>query len=147
MAERADIMVVRRGDQLHPLSPFDGESLRAFPAGKALRVDPKMPRRSNPQNRLYWSLLRLVCENLDGDLEPDTLHEWLKIKTGLVKPVPLRNGGVDYVPSSTAFNSMGHDAFTKYFAKVKLLIETQIIPGVKSEALEREARAMLGEAA
>lgn len=146
-SERPPIMMVRRGDQLHPLSPFDGESLRAYPASKPLRVEPKMPRRSSPQNRLYWSLLRLVCENLDSDVKPKTLHVWLKGKLGVVEAVPLRNGGVDYVPSSTAFDEMDHGEFTEYFAKVKALLCDQIIPGLNSDVLEREARAMLGEAA
>lgn len=147
MSEKPPIMMVRRGDQLHPLSAFDGESLRAYPAGKPLKVEPRMPRRSSPQNRLYWSLLRLVCENLDSPVTPKALHVWLKQKLGVVEAVPLRNGRVEMVPSSTAFDAMDHGEFTAYFAAAKALIADQIIPGLNSEALEREARAMLGEAA
>lgn len=126
---------------------MDGERIRALPAGKALRVDVRQPRRSSPQNRLYWSLLGVVCENLDQPLEPEHLHDWLKLKLGLTVPVRKRNGEIDYVPKSVAFDKMPHDEFTAYFAKVKDLIVTQLIPGLNSAALEREARAMLGEAA
>lgn len=147
MTDKAPIMMVRRGDQLHPLTAFDGESLRAYPAGKPLKVEPRMPRRSSPQNRLYWSLLRLVCENLDQPTTPKALHVWLKLKLGVVEAVPLRSGKIDYVPSSTAFDAMDHGEFTAYFSAAKALITDQIIPGINSEALEREARAMLSEAA
>lgn len=146
-SEKPEIMVLRRGDQLHPLTAFDGETIRQFPAGKPLRIDPKMPRRSSPQNRLYWSLLRLVCDNLDSPVTPQALHTWLKVKMGVTETIPLRNGEVAVVPGSTAFDSLEHSEFTAYFTAVKALIVEHIIPGANSEAFEREAMAMLKEAA
>ena len=57
------------------------------------------------------------------------------------------NGTVVHVPRSVAFDKMEHAEFTAYFDKVKALIVEHLIPGLNSAALEREARAMLGEAA
>lgn len=147
MSEKPPILVQRRGEFLLPQSPVDGERIRSLPAGKALKAVVTQPRRSNPQLRLYWSMLGLVCENLDQDVEPEALHDWLKLKLGLVTYVRQRNGHVVAVPRSIAFDKMEHGPFTAYFDKVKALLIEHLIPGLNSEALEREARAMLGEAA
>jgi hypothetical protein len=145
--ERPPIMVQRRGDFLIPEAPLDGEAIRELPAGKALAITVRRPRRSSRQNRLYRGLLQIVCENLDQDISPDDLHEWMKVKLGLVTPVRQRNGEVTFVAKSVAFDKMEHAEFTAYFDRVKRLITEHLIPGLNSEALEREARAMLGEAA
>ena len=146
-SERPPIMVQRRGEFLIPQAPVDGERIRELPAGKALKVTVSQPRRSNPQLRLYWSLLGVVCENLDQPLKPEDLHEWVKLKMGLTTPVKQRNGEVVEVPRSVAFDKMEHGEFTAYFDRVKRLIVDHLIPGLNSVVLEREARAMLGEAA
>lgn len=145
--ERPPIMVQRRGDFLLPEAPLDGEALRELPAGKALAITVRQPRRSNRQNRLYRSLLTVVCENLDQDISPDDLHEWMKLKLGLTTPIKQRNGEIAHVAKSVAFDKMEHAEFTAYFAKVKALVTEHLIPGLNSAALEREARAMLGETA
>jgi hypothetical protein len=147
VSERPPILVQRRGEFLVPQAPVDGDALRLLPAGKALAITVRQPRRSSQQNRLYWSLLGVVCENLDQPIEPEHLHDWLKLKLGLTTPIRQRNGEIVEVPRSVAFDKMPHDEFTAYFSKVKRLIVEQLIPGLQSEALEREARAMLGEAA
>lgn len=146
-SERARIMAIRRGDFLTPLAPLDGELIRAFPGGKPLRVEIAQPRRSGKQNRLYWSLLRLVADNLDQDVTKDALHEWFKLRLGITHDIILRSGEVNTVAGSTAFDNMEHAEFTAYMQRVKDLIVTQLIPRVNGDAMEREARLMLGEAA
>jgi hypothetical protein len=147
MSERPPIMVQRRGDFLLPEAPMDGEALRELPAGKALAITVRQPRRSSRQNRLYRALLTIVAENLDQEVGPDALHEWMKLKLGLATPVQQRNGEVVWVAKSVAFDKMEHGEFTGYFNRAKALITEHLIPGLNSAALEREARAMLGEAA
>lgn len=147
MAEKPPILVQRRGEFLVPQAPTDGDAIRELPAGKVLAITVRQPRRSNPQNRLYRSLLGIVCENLDQDITPDDLHVWMKLKLNLTTPIRQRNGEVTWVPKSVAFDKMDHAEFTAYFDRVKELVIEHLIPGLKSEALEREARAMLGEAA
>lgn len=147
MSEKPPILVQRRGDFLVPQAPFDGERIRDLPAGKALRIEVRQPRRSNPQLRLYWSLLGIVCDNLDQNIKPEALHEWLKMRLGYVIEFKLRSGEIVQVPASIAFDKMEHAEFTAYFDAVKALLVQHIIPGVNSETLVREAAAMLGEAA
>lgn len=147
MSDKPSIMVQRRGDFLIPEAPVDGERIREFAAGKALRIDVRQPRRSNPQLRLYWSMLRLVAENLDQNVKDTDLHEWLKLKLGYVTPIKQRNGEIVEVPRSIAFDKMEQPEFSAYFEAVKALLTGVLIPGLKSDALEREANAMLGIAA
>jgi hypothetical protein len=144
MSERPPMMMVRRGAFLAPLTPADGEELERLPVAKPLKVKVSQGR-SNPQLRLYWSLLGKVTENLDQDITPDDLHEWLKLKLGYTKPIRLRSGEIAEVPASIALDRMEAPEFNAYFDAVKALVTEHIIPRVGSAALEREARAMLGE--
>lgn len=147
MTEKPPILVIRRGDMLTPAGPADGERIREFPSGKPLRVEVRQPRRSSQQNRLYWSLLGIVCDNLDQPIKPEDLHQWLKMRLHLTTEIRLRSGEIVEVPRSVAFDKMEHAEFTAYFDQVKTLVTTVLIPGINSEALEREAKAMLGEMA
>lgn len=144
-SEKPHIMCVRRGDFLQPLAPLDSELIRSHPAGKPLKVQITQPRRSSPQNRLYWALLGLIAENLDQDVEPETLHEWFKLRLGVTREVLLRSGEVQTVTASTAFDSMPHQEFTAYMAGVKRLVVEHLIPRANCAAFEREALAMIGE--
>jgi hypothetical protein len=144
--EKPPIMVQRRGSFLMPEAPLDGEALQALPAGKALAITVRQPRRSSRQNRLYRGLLTVVAENLDQDITADDLHEWMKMRLGLTREVKQRNGEIVTVTRSVSFDKMEHDVFTAYFDRAKRLIVEHLIPGLNSEALEREAYAMLGEA-
>lgn len=147
MSERPPILVQRRGEFLVPCGPTDGERLRDLPAGKALRIEVRQPRRSNPQLRLYWAMLGLVVENLQEPIPVETLHAWIKLRLGYTSEIKLRSGEVVEVPGSIAFDKMDHAAFTAFMQQAKDLIVRHIIPGLNSAALEREAREMLGEAA
>ncbi|HYE38258.1 hypothetical protein [Methylocaldum sp.] len=140
------MQMVRRGSFLAPVAPLDSDQLSKLPVGKPLAV--RVTRaRSVPQLRLYWSMLGLVAENLDQPITDDDLHEWVKGKLGYAAPVKQRNGEVVNVTRSIAFDKMDQQSFQAFFDKAKALLVEHIIPGLESEALEREARAMLGEAA
>jgi hypothetical protein len=147
MSERPPILVQRRGEFLVPCGPTDGERIRDLPAGKALRIEVRQPRRSNPQLRLYWAMLSLVCDNLAEPLPVEALHAWIKMRLGYVNEIKLRTGEIVQVPGSIAFDKMDHATFTGFMTAAKELIVHKIIPGLNSAALEREAREMLGEAA
>lgn len=147
MAEKPSIMAVRRGDFLQAYAPLDSELIRALPANKPLKVAVTQPRRSSPQNRLYWSLLNLIAANLDQDVTPETLHEWFKLRLGVTHEIRLRSGEVQTVTASTAFDAMPHAEFTAYMTGVKKLVLEHLIPRADCAAFEREALAMIGEPA
>ena len=73
------------------------------------------------------------------------LHEWFKLRLGIVEHIRLRSGEIETVAGSTAFDNLSHAEFTGYMQKVKALVRDQLIPRINSDALEREARAMLGD--
>lgn len=133
----------RRGAGLAPKSLIDATALERFPWNKALRV--RVVRdRSNPQLRLYWSLLTKVADNLDQDVSPEDLHEWLKMKLGYTKPIRLKSGEVAEVAASVALDKMEQAEFNTYFNASTDLLVQQVIPGLNRESLVKEAQAMLG---
>lgn len=145
--DRPAILAIRQSGFLRGASPLDEERIRELPAGKPLKIVATQPRRSSQQNRLYWSLLKVVTENLDQAVTPEALHGWLKLRLGYFHTIRQRNGETVQVPASAAFDKMTHGEFTAFFQAAKDLIITQIIPGTKSAALEQAAREMLGEMA
>ena len=144
-AEKPTILVTRTGGFLRGAAPLDDELIRELPAAKALKATFVQPRRSSQQNRLYWALLKVVCENLDEPLQPEAMHGWLKLRLGYFHSVRLRSGETVQIPASTAFDQMSHGDFTVYFNAAKTLITAQIIPHLHSDKLELAAREMLGE--
>lgn len=145
MTEKPALMMVRRGTMLCPLSPMDSEDVMRLPAGKPLKVKATQPR-SLPQHRLYWALLRLVCDNLDQPVDDKSLHKWVKLRLGYSVAIPAKSGHV-YVDGSIAFDEMSQAEFRVYFDQAVDLIRREMIPGIGKAQLENEARAMLGEAA
>lgn len=144
MSEQPSILVVRRSGFLQAASPLDEELIRALPAGKPLKLKITQPRRSVPQQRLYWAFVSLVAENLDQEVTAETLHAWFKLRCGVAKEIKLRSGEIISVPGSTAFDKMEHADFTAYFQQVKDLVVGHLIPRADCEAFEREALAMIG---
>lgn len=141
--EKPPILMQRRGGFLMPCSPMDAEMVEAFPSGKPLRVRITQPR-SLPQHRLYWSMLQKVCENLEQPITTETLHQWIKLRCGVIEPIILRTGEIQEVPGSIAFDQMDQVSFNAFFQRAVDLICEHIIPGLEKPALEREAREMLG---
>lgn len=144
--ERPPIFVQRRGSFLVPQAPIDSELLDGFPSGKPLRVAITQPR-SVPQLRLYWSMLRLVADNMETEVTTEALHGWIKMRCGVSVAIPLRSGAVDQVPGSVAFDKMDQEAFGRFFDRAMDLVVEHLIPGLGKADLSREARLMLGEAA
>ena len=144
--ERPPIFVQRRGSFLIPQAPIDGELLEGFPSGKPLRVAITQPR-SVPQLRLYWSMLRLVADNMETEVTTEALHSWVKMRCGVAAAIPLKSGAVDYVPGSVAFDRMSQDEFARFFDRAVTLIVEHLLPGLGKASLVQEARIMLGEAA
>jgi len=144
VSERPPIRCQRRGFFLIPVAPMDSDALARFPSGKDLSVRVTQAR-SVPQHRLYWSMLTLVADNLDQPINAEALHEWIKDKLDYVDLVRQRNGTTVRVTRSIAFDKMQQPEFREFFDKAVTMLIEHIIPGLDSEALEREARAMLGE--
>lgn len=136
------IMLVKDGERgvLRPATAHDAEVLGKLDNKKHFRATLSQAR--NPQRlKLYWSLLRAVTDNhpfyaLAGE---DALHDFLKLRLGLVDSVIYHDGSTRIVPRSIAFDAMSETEFKTYFDRVLRLIETEILPGVDRADLLREA--------
>lgn len=143
--EKPPVLVFRRGDGLYPLDELAAADIRAFGANKPLRLKLTQAR-SLPQHRLYWALLKKVAENLEGNITKDHMHEWVKLELGLSHTIVDRRGNRREVADSIAIDKMEQPEFAAFFEQVKALIEDRMFPAL-GDAFEREARAMLGDAA
>jgi hypothetical protein len=77
------------------------------------------PKRSNPQNNLYWSLVKVLSDYI-GDTQ-ETIHERLKVEFLGIERKIVR--GIELImPKSTA--ELNTKEFTEYIDKVYLLGET-----------------------
>lgn len=142
MSERPAIEMVRRGGFLVPASPIDSEALEAFTPGKRLKAKITQAR-SVQHHRLYWSALQLVRDNMDDPPPLNKLHEAIKVRLGYFSTITFADGSVATIPDSIAFDKMSQDEFRDYFDAFAKLVHEVIVPGLGSEVLENEARAML----
>lgn len=136
------LLVMRRGSMLVPVAPMDSEALMEMPGGKPMRCRLTMPR--NVQRlRLYWSMIDLIAENLDG-ITRKALHDAVKVRLGFCTAVPFKTGSV-VVPDSIAFDAMDEKTFADFLDAFKKMVRTDVIPGLNNAAFERAALEMLGE--
>jgi len=136
------LYMVRRGSSLIPLDDMAAQEIEALPGKKVIRVRVTAAR-SVPQHRLYWSMLKLVVQNLDQPTTEKTLHKWIKLRLGVVEPIRLKSGKIIELPGSIAFEKMTQAEFDQFFRQAADLIVEHIIPGLGREDLIREARAMI----
>lgn len=144
--ERAPLLMVRVGFDLKPLDGLAAAHMERLPAGKPLRVEAKQPR-SVPQNRLYWSLLEKVVENLPLEaaaITAEDLHRWIKRRLGYGGEVRVGRAMIE-TEGSTAFDNMTQPEFRRYFDAAKNLLCNEVIPGLNAPTLEREAALMLAD--
>ncbi len=140
VAEKPPIKMMKRGRFLAPFSPFDEKLIEEQAGGKPVFVRISQPR-NNQRLRLYFAMLRIVCDNLDQNISHDSLHQWVKLKCGIIQPMKMRNGEVVELPGSVAFDKMSEDEFRAFLDKAMTLF-AKIVP---ANVLEREAKAELAE--
>lgn len=130
-----DFWAKKIGNGLYP----DGdESLAAFgdlPPDKSLHVTVIDHKRSGPQHRLYWSVVRRVASGVG--LEPENVSDLLKLATGHYDAVQTKHYGEVKLPKSISFAAMGGAEFTQFFQKCldTIFAEWGIDEGVFSDLL------------
>lgn len=106
-------------------------------------------KRSVRQNRLYWSMLRLVSDHAEtpvfqGKDGPQNLHDTIKRALGYIEPMYDHTGAVmGYKAQSIAFHKKTQEEFNNFFDKVQTFIFEKILPNVEKESFERELCNML----
>jgi hypothetical protein len=133
---------------LRPVDDAGKEALAKLGNGEIVQLELKRPRNIR-FHRLYWALLTVVHDNIDGDRYPtvDDLHAAVKIAAGLRTRIELPDGTIGFIPGSIAFHKMDNDEFGRFYDRVCDLVAKHFLPGVDSEALKAEVEQMIGVAA
>lgn len=144
MAKDTPVLYVRaKQGVLVPHARFDADLLSRYPQETKLRAEITQPR-SVPYQRLYWAVLKAVCDATGRWPNPETLHKALKLHLGVVDTIASVHGEPVLLPGSTAFREMDQAAFREYADTAFDLISTDICPGLNVDDLLALAKGRLG---
>lgn len=131
-----DVLMRMRDGALYPADKAAADLLAKYRDGDMVRVK-GMNRPRNPRHHsLYWVLLTTVWENQETFPTVDSLHDAIKIATGLYDTLTVSGREVIRL-RSTDFASMKQDEFSEYYDRVVRLICERVIPGMSDEALKQ----------
>jgi len=144
----ARFLVAKQLGTLRPVDDAGTDALRKIGNGELVMIEMKRPRNVK-HHRMFWALMTLVHENMDGDRYPtvEDLVAAIKIAAGLRTRIELPNGDVGFIPGSIAFSKMDQTAFDAFYDRTCDLIAKHFLPGVTSAELKREVSLMVGVAA
>jgi hypothetical protein len=135
---------------LNGFTPDDAASVelaRKYKVGDVYAADVRKER-SGKMHRRYWKLLSVVLENSDQFQDIETLHDYLKLRTGHCTPIANKvTGEVFLIPKSISFSAMDQTAFEDFFRRVTTVICEDVIPGLDADDLVHEVEKLLGLAA
>lgn len=142
--ERRPLFLKRSLAGLVPADHSSEEMLNRIPLGEVVRATVRRPRNMK-HHRLYWSMLTLICDNLDR-VKPETLHDLIKLRTGHVRVFQTVKGPVE-MPGSISFDAMDQAAFREFFDRAVDFIVTDVMPALDRDDLLHELNSMMGRAA
>lgn len=131
---------------LRSLRPMDQQAediLRKLKPDDMVTVEVRKPRCLG-HHRLYWTLMQMVADNMDGHYSAEVVSDVVKVRAGHVTPVRTARGEV-FIPKSISFAAMDQHAFNEFFDRALAVVTTDILPGVDSETLRQEVMSMIGE--
>jgi hypothetical protein len=130
---------------LKPVDAIGEDVLRKINSRDVVMIEVKRPR-NGKMHRLYWGLVALVWDNMDGDRypTPDDLHAAFKIAAGIRTRIELPNGEVGFIPGSIAFHKMKQDEFDAFYNRICDLVAKHFLPGVDQDELRAEVENMIG---
>jgi hypothetical protein len=132
--------------QLIPSDLADFETLEKLDPGRDVWV--KLTQARNLRRHRFWRavLSEVAASHMHYALAGvDALHDWIKMRLGLVDITLYHDGSSRVVPRSTAFNAMDETEFRAYLDRALLLIETEIMPGININDLIRHGEEKSGE--
>ena len=138
-------LVAKHLNSLRPVDEAGEAALRKIGQGEMMMLEIKRPRNIK-HHRLYWALVTLVWQNMDGERYPtaEDLHAALKIAAGLRTRIVLPDGTVGFIPGSIAFHKMDQDAFNEFYERICDLVARHFLPGVTIKELKAEVETMIG---
>lgn len=135
-------LVFRR--ELFGLAATDDASeaaLKSVKLGECIELRIKRPRNLQ-QHRLFWALMQKVYENQEHYTSPEQVCTAFKFATGHVESIRTARGVIQ-VPRSISFAKMDQVEFGQFFKRAVDFCVSEVLPGLKSEDLEREVLEMV----
>ncbi|MDR3463299.1 MAG: hypothetical protein P4L76_13390 [Beijerinckiaceae bacterium] len=125
----AKVIMRRNGKMLEPVDDIGFETIAKIPEGREVVADVKMAR--NPkQLRLFWALMEVIADNVEGIPHKDAAADLVKIATHEVTTlIAPDTGEVSYIPRSIAFESMSQERFNRFLDRALFVITTRWLTG------------------
>ncbi len=148
MPDREPILFRKVLGGLRPVTPA-AEELLAMLDDKPVRLTVHNIKGNTKRLGLYWVCLKKACELLsdavDGILNRNALHRWLKRDLGHAKPIISRKTGeiIDYDYESISFESMPELERAAYIDAALERISRRL--GCDVTQLKQEGAAEMGE--
>lgn len=109
------LQVYKRDGHLLPLTEYDAQEIEDTPIDQLFDLVP-VSKRSDPHHKLYWATLGNVVKQTGLWPSSAHLHDDLKMLCGYYRTVVNKaNGGLYYIPDSTAYRKMDQAEFSQYF--------------------------------
>jgi hypothetical protein len=151
MADKEPLLCRPLFGALRPVTPAAQELIASLPADRVFRIEITNIRGNTKRLGLYWVCLKKACEMLsdavEGILNRNALHRWLKREEGLAKPIISKKTGeiIDWDYESISFERMPEHERAKFIDAALERISRRL--GCDVTALRSEAQAEFGEAA
>lgn len=127
---------------LRPVNSIASDKMAKLKLGDVVAIDVRKPRCLG-HHRMYWALMQIVADNMEGDYSAEVVSDVIKLRTGHVTVVRTKRGEV-FLPKSISFASMDQIAFNEFFDRAIKVVVADIIPGINSDALRQEVEQIIG---
>lgn len=129
----------RRNNAFHPSDEHAQAMMAGIPDETEIVVSLHKSRNIR-QLRLYWKICHVVAENVESfNNDAEYVSYCLKIACHEADTLVEPDTGVVHLrPRSIAFENMEQEAFESFFKRACFVICERWLPGVGSEAFERE---------
>lgn len=151
MSEKEPILFRKSFGALRPVTPAAQEMLDNLPHDRMVRIEVHNIRGNTKRIALYWICLKKACELLsdavEGVLNRNALHRWLKREEGLARPIVSKKTGeiIDYDYESIAFENMRERDRSDFINAALERISRRL--GCDVTQLREEGESEMGEAA
>lgn len=138
MSEKPPAYYRRTLSGLVPADETVMATLKKIPVGEIVTCEVKRPRNGR-EHRRYWVLCTLVAINHDQLQDAESVHQTLKMLTGLTDKIALKSTGeIVEIPRSISFGKMSPDEWDAYYERAKRAVCEHLLPGVDLPELQDE---------
>lgn len=121
--------------------PFNDPSQQQFAKCKLGDVVELKPTkvRNGKFHRLFFAILKLISDNSNPHITPETALYFAKLASGVGEPVKDSRGYTHFIPGSISFASMDQAAFDEFVKAAIPPVVTRFMRGTAPDAVIAEA--------